>query len=340
MQWTLRKPVASAYLENQRMTNRMTAQGYTAWDNVFAGNRYNLRLWLGGFKRKLRDGLDAQIRAIMTSEGLSAASGIIGLAIIFVAMVYRGGPQHRRHGSADRARGHAAAPDRDDQGHAHARLRLERLLASWARLGGVADNMHPGGRAGLRRAHEVRLAGAARRRARPVSVTSLDEAMALILSQPTGRINVRGANGVGQVDAAGQPQGRDQEPRLLLADDGPAGVQVRRRRRPEGSRSEIDRTLRSRRAADAERQEGRLLVRRAPAQVAAGDLTPYRRVGLSARRMGRQSRHQQPRAGRRAGRQARPARPRHRNFAPRPRLKRRHCSVAGRGAADGLAPDL
>ena len=32
------------------MTNRMTAQGYTAWDNVFAGNRYNLRLWLAGFK--------------------------------------------------------------------------------------------------------------------------------------------------------------------------------------------------------------------------------------------------------------------------------------------------
>ena len=62
MQWTMRKRVASAYLENQRMTNRMTAQGYTAWDNVFAGNRYNLRLWIDGFKRKLRDGLDAQIR--------------------------------------------------------------------------------------------------------------------------------------------------------------------------------------------------------------------------------------------------------------------------------------
>ena len=72
MQWTMRKRVAGAYRENQRMTNRMTAQGYTAWDNVFAGNRYNLRLWLDGFKRKLRDGLDAQIKAIMTKEGLSA----------------------------------------------------------------------------------------------------------------------------------------------------------------------------------------------------------------------------------------------------------------------------
>ena len=32
LQWTMRKRIANAYLENQRMTNRMTAQGYTAWD--------------------------------------------------------------------------------------------------------------------------------------------------------------------------------------------------------------------------------------------------------------------------------------------------------------------
>src|SRR6478736_4369558 len=87
LQWTMRKRVAGAYRENQRMTNRMTAQGYTAWDNVFAGNRYNLRLWLAGFKVRLRDALRAQIWAIMTREGLSSASGIIGLGIIFVAIV-------------------------------------------------------------------------------------------------------------------------------------------------------------------------------------------------------------------------------------------------------------
>ena len=58
------------------MTNRMTAQGYTAWDNVFAGNRYNLRLWLSGFKHKLRDSLNAQIKAVVTKEGLSSISGI------------------------------------------------------------------------------------------------------------------------------------------------------------------------------------------------------------------------------------------------------------------------
>ncbi|MGZ5837573.1 MAG: hypothetical protein ACXWJ5_15405, partial [Xanthobacteraceae bacterium] len=87
MQITLRKPVARAFLENQRMTNRMTAQGYTAWDNVFAGNRYNLRLWLAGFKQRLREALRAQIWAIMTREGLSSASGIVSLGIIFVAIV-------------------------------------------------------------------------------------------------------------------------------------------------------------------------------------------------------------------------------------------------------------
>src|SRR5205814_5312851 len=88
LQIMARKPVARANLENQRMTNRMTAQGYTAWDNVFAGNRYNLRLWLAGFKVRLRDAVGAQIRAIITREGLSAASGIIGLAIIFATMVF------------------------------------------------------------------------------------------------------------------------------------------------------------------------------------------------------------------------------------------------------------
>src|SRR6202050_1363420 len=44
MQWVLQKPIASAYLENQRMNNRVTAQGYTAWDHVFGGTAYNLRL--------------------------------------------------------------------------------------------------------------------------------------------------------------------------------------------------------------------------------------------------------------------------------------------------------
>src|SRR6185503_12838626 len=143
MQWTMRRRVAGAYRENQRMTNRMTAQGYTAWDNVFAGNRYNLRLWLDGFKRKLRDGLDAQIKAIMTKEGLSAASGIIGLAIVFAAMAYIA-----VNNSGDMEVMIALAttlPRQIEMTHDIHTFTSgwNELLASWARMTGVADNMHP-----------------------------------------------------------------------------------------------------------------------------------------------------------------------------------------------------
>src|ERR1700731_4750950 len=41
MQWALQKPITQTYLENQLMNNRVTAQGYTAWDNIFSGNRHN-----------------------------------------------------------------------------------------------------------------------------------------------------------------------------------------------------------------------------------------------------------------------------------------------------------
>ena len=88
MQWTLQKPIARTYLENQRMNNRVTAQGYTAWDNVFSGNRYNLRLWLGGFKSRLREALTAQIRAIVAREGMSAMSGIVSLGIVFATITF------------------------------------------------------------------------------------------------------------------------------------------------------------------------------------------------------------------------------------------------------------
>jgi hypothetical protein len=197
MQWTMRKRVASAYRENQRMTNRMTAQGYTAWDNVFAGNRYNLRLWLGGFKRKLRDGLDSQITAIMTKEGLSAASGIVGLAIVFAGMAYAA-----VHNQGDMAVMIALAATLPRQIEMTQDIHTftsgwNELLASWARLTGVADNMHPAEDADFDARMKLdrlvlREGGAAS------SVTSLDDAMGLILGQPTGRINVRGPNGAGK----------------------------------------------------------------------------------------------------------------------------------------------
>src|SRR6201981_810755 len=72
MQWILQKPVAHTHLDNHGKNNRVTAQGYTAWDNVFSGNSYNLRLWLAGLKKRVREGLVPQIRALVAREGVSA----------------------------------------------------------------------------------------------------------------------------------------------------------------------------------------------------------------------------------------------------------------------------
>src|SRR5215203_6716558 len=182
LQWTMRKRVAGAYRENQRMTNRMTAQGYTAWDNVFAGNRYNLRLWLTGFKIKLRDGLDAQIRAIMTKEGLSAASGIVGLAIVFVAMAFIA---FKEGANMEVMIALAATLPRQiemTQDIHTFTSGWNELLASWARMTGVADNMHPAPDANFdarMKAEQLTL----REGANALNVTSLDHAMGLILSQ-------------------------------------------------------------------------------------------------------------------------------------------------------------
>jgi hypothetical protein len=197
MQWTMRKRVASAYRENQRMTNRMTAQGYTAWDNVFAGNRYNLRLWLGGFKRKLRDGLHSQITAIMTKETLSAASGIVGLSIVFLAMVHIA---LNNSGDMEVMIALAATLPRQIEMTQDVHTFTSgwnELLASWARMTGVAENMHPDPDADF----DVRMKIdrlVLREGDRIKSVSSLDDAMALVLSEPTGRINVRGPNGAGK----------------------------------------------------------------------------------------------------------------------------------------------
>jgi hypothetical protein len=79
IQWLLYKRAARAYLQNQRMSSRVTAQGYTAWDNVLSGNRYNLRLWFSDFKLRLLDCLQAEIKAIAWRESLSSGGGIIGL---------------------------------------------------------------------------------------------------------------------------------------------------------------------------------------------------------------------------------------------------------------------
>jgi ABC-type transport system involved in cytochrome bd biosynthesis fused ATPase/permease subunit len=193
----MRRRVADAYLENQRMNNRMTAQGYTAWDNVFTGNRYNLRLWIGGFKARLRDGLDAQIRAIMTKEGLSAASGIVSLAILFSAMAWTA-----FYNAGDLAILIALAttlPRQLEMTHDVHSLTSgwNDLLAQWTRLRGVSDNMHPEADPDFDRRAKFDLL-VLREGGHASTVTSLDHAIALVFGQQTGRINVRGPNGAGK----------------------------------------------------------------------------------------------------------------------------------------------
>jgi hypothetical protein len=197
MQWALQDPITRTYLENQRMNNRVTAQGYTAWDNIFSGNRYNLRLWLGGFKTRLRVALTAQIRAIVAREGMSAMSGIVSLAIVFATMAI----------VAVRDAGNVAvlialATTLPRQIEMTYELHLiatgwNDFVAVWTRFGGVVANIQPQpeeafddrikfDRLVLREGGDANV------------VSSVNDALRIVLAQPTGRINIRGANGTGK----------------------------------------------------------------------------------------------------------------------------------------------
>ncbi len=197
MQWVLQKPIANAYLENQRMNNRVTAQGYTAWDNVFSGNRYNLRLWLAGFKTRLREGLVAQIRAIVAREGMSAMSGIVSLAIVFatitVVAVHNVGDTVLLVGLA------TTLPRQIEMTYELHLLATgwNDFIAIWTRFGGVAANMLPEPDPDFdKRIKFDRLVLREGEHANVVS--SLGDALRIAYAQPTGRINVRGGNGTGK----------------------------------------------------------------------------------------------------------------------------------------------
>jgi ABC-type bacteriocin/lantibiotic exporter with double-glycine peptidase domain len=197
MQWVLQTPIARAYLENQRRNNRITAQGYTAWDNVLAGNRYNLRLWLADFKGRLRDGLTAQIRAIVAREGMSAMSGIVSLAIIFITIT---AVAMQNIGNTAMLVGLATTLPRQIEMSYELHLLAtgwNDFIAIWTRFAGVAANMLPEpdpefddrikfDKLVLREGDDAHV------------VSSLGDALRIALSRPTGRINVRGANGAGK----------------------------------------------------------------------------------------------------------------------------------------------
>ena len=128
LQWLLRKRLAAAYLHNQRMTNRMTARTYNAWDNIFSGNRYNFALWHRDFRQRLNAALVAQVRAILAREGWSALSGVIALIIVLSATAWVAMQDAGNTSSADRPGCHPAASDRDDAGHAPVHRRASDVI--------------------------------------------------------------------------------------------------------------------------------------------------------------------------------------------------------------------
>ncbi|MGE3144092.1 MAG: hypothetical protein AB7K35_00735 [Pseudorhodoplanes sp.] len=197
IQLSVQKRIAAIYLENQRQNNRVTAHGYTAWDNILSGNKYNLRLWISGFKGKVRDCLRAQIRAIVAREGMSATGGIIGLVIVFLTMSFIA---LREAGDVSVLIALAATlPKQIEMTNGVHQLASDwnDVIAAWTRFGGIAANAHPEpdpafssrirfDRLVLRESDEIK------------QCHSVDEALDLILSQPQGRINVRGGNGSGK----------------------------------------------------------------------------------------------------------------------------------------------
>jgi hypothetical protein len=197
MQYFLQKPVGRAYLENQRMTNRVTAHGYTAWDNIFSGNPYNLHLWIKTFKSRLRESLTAQIRAILAREGLSAMSGVIGLAVVFATMIFVAA---RNANDTELLIALATTLPRQIEMTYEVHLLAtgwNELLAVWTRLGGVAAHMAPqpdgqfDDRIKFDRLVLKDAAGAN-------TCASVQDAMNIVLAQPHGRVHVRGANGAGK----------------------------------------------------------------------------------------------------------------------------------------------
>jgi ABC-type bacteriocin/lantibiotic exporter with double-glycine peptidase domain len=179
------------------MNNRITAQGYTAWDNIFSGNRYNLRLWLAGFKSRLRQALTAQIRAIVAREGMSAMSGIVSLAIVFVTITVVA-----VNNAGDTVLLIALATTLPRQIEMTYELHLlasgwNDFIAVWTRFGGVAANMLPQPAETFdNRIKFDRLV--LREGADANVVSSVNDALRIVQARPTGRINVRGGNGTGK----------------------------------------------------------------------------------------------------------------------------------------------
>ena len=202
-QWSVRRPIANAYLAQQRTVNRMTAQTYSAWDNIYSGNRYNFRLWHGAFKGRLRNALAAQIRAIVAKEGIAAVSGIFALVMVFG---YLATVAARHVGDTALLIALAATLPRqielsmDVHGLAAG---WNDLLALWTRLGGVRDAMLPEADAAFERRIEFpRLAWSdgesGDNTPKSLAGSDLTRIALRIEASGRGRFSVRGGNGAGK----------------------------------------------------------------------------------------------------------------------------------------------
>ena len=197
MHWSIRKPIAAAYLRNQQMTNRMTARTYNAWDNVTTGNHYNFSIWYKDFRSRWQDALSAQIRAIMMREGWSAASGVIALVIILITTA---AIAIQDAGNLALLIGLAATLPRQIEmtlDMHQLTAGLTDLMAIWARIKGVCEHIKlaPDTGFGDRIDYEqieLRIDGCVQ------NCTTLADVLRLVLAQPHGRVSIRGANGAGK----------------------------------------------------------------------------------------------------------------------------------------------
>ena len=197
LQWSLRNPLAAAYLANQKMTNRMTARTYNAWDNIFSGNRYNFTLWHRDFKQRLQAALVAQVRAILMREGWSAVSGLIALGLVlgttaWIAFDSAGNTALLIALAATLPRQIEMTLDMHQL-----TAGVTDLVALWTRIQGICSHHRPTPDAGfVARVDFGRLE--LREPASHPPSTDLDDAVARILSAPTGLVSVRGCNGSGK----------------------------------------------------------------------------------------------------------------------------------------------
>ncbi len=197
LQFFVRRPVAAAYLNQQRTTNRMTAHSYTAWDNITTGNRYNFRLWHAGFKQRLRDALGAQIRAILAREGIAAVCGIFALVVVFSYLAWIAGRNVTDTGMLIALA--ATLPRQIDLSYNLHGLASgwNDLLAVWTRMGGACQAMRPTPDGGFDQ--RIRFEGVALQEGDArLACHSVDDAIAHVRARPNGRLQVRGSNGAGK----------------------------------------------------------------------------------------------------------------------------------------------